>query len=280
LKKIIYNGKFIDAGTAIVAAQSRGLRYGDGCFETMKMVNAKIALKDFHFERLFSSLYALGFEMPKSFTAAEMEQQVISLAQKNQCTDHSRIWLAVFRSNGGLYDPENNFPNYIIEVEHLESSIGTFNENGLVVDVFKDARKAADNFSHIKSNNFLPYILAAAWAKKNQLNDAILLNSFDKIADTTIANIFIVTDGIIKTPALSEGCISGVMRKYLIQCCRKEGLPIEECQLTGDDLKNANEVFLTNVIRGIRWVREVGEAGYQFSISKMLYDKFVKPLWK
>jgi aminodeoxychorismate lyase len=279
VKKIIYNGKFVDAGTAIVSADNRGLRYGDGCFETMKVVKGRIALNELHFERLLSSLESLAFDVPKTFNAAALEEQVISLAGKNGATDHGRVRLMVFRNNGGLYDPEGHLPNYVIECAPLEKTVGSFNDNGLVVDVFKDARKVADNFSHIKSNSFLPYVVAAAWVKKNQLNDAILLNAFDNVADTTIANLFIVSDGIIKTPALSEGCIAGVMRRYLIENGRKEGLPIEECRITVDELQNAGEVFITNAIRGIRWVKQVGESGYRSSVSKMLYEKFVKPLW-
>jgi len=280
VKKINFNGKYFDEATPIIESASRGLRFGDGCFETMKMIAGKLILKEFHFERLFSSLEILGFSLPKKFTVQELEEQVHALAKKNGHEQLGRIRLTVFAGNGGLYELENRLPNYLIETWELSTTIGDFNENGLIVDVFKDARKAADGFSHIKSNSFLPYVQAAHWARLQKLNDAIVLNAFDRIADATIANLFIVTDGIIKTPALSEGCIAGVMRKYLIQGVRKESLPFEETRLSVDDLVNAQEVFLTNSIRGIKWVKQVGEAGYTFSVSKLLYDKFIKPLWR
>lgn len=270
----------MDEGTPIVSSASRGLRFGDGCFETMKLVKAKLVLKELHFERLFSSLETLGFKIPKHFSADEFEKQIIDLATKNGHQQMGRIRVTFFGSNGGLYDAESQIPNYILESFELSSTLGTFNDNGLVIDIFKDARKAADNFSHIKTNSFLPYVQAANWAKRNQLNDAIVLNAFDRVADTTISNLFIVSDGIIKTPALDEGCISGVMRKYLLQCCRKEGLPIEETQIAVDELLNANEVFLTNAIRGIKWVKQVGVAGYSFKTSALLYKKFIKPLFQ
>ncbi len=279
MKKINFNGKLLDEGTPIVSSDSRGLRFGDGCFETMKLINGKLILKELHFERLFSSLETLGFEVPKTFTALALEEQVLSLIQKNGHEQHGRIRLTVFGGKGGLYDPEKRLPNYIIETWELSQTLGDFNENGLIIKIFKDSRKAADGFSHIKSNSFLSYVQAANWAKKNKLNDAIVLNSFDRIADTTIANLFLVADGVIKTPALNEGCISGVMRKFLIQSCRKEGLPLEETRISIDDLLNAQEVFLTNSIRGIKWVKQVGEAGYTVSVSQLLYHKFIKSLW-
>jgi branched-subunit amino acid aminotransferase/4-amino-4-deoxychorismate lyase len=279
VKKIIYKGNYLDAGATIVTAENRGLRYGDGCFETMKVINGKIALKELHFERLFSSIDILGFDLPKNFNAAEIEEQVISLSKKNGHATYGRVRLNVFRGNGGLYDPENHFPNYIIETWDIEKSIGDINENGLVIDIYRDARKAADNFSHIKSNSFLPYVMAANWAKKNQLNDALLLNSFSRLADSTIANIFLVSDGVIKTPAISEGCIAGVMRKYLVKCCRNEGIPVEETGITPGELQNASEVFLTNAIRGIRWVKQIGDSGYRSQIAQVLYQNFIKTIW-
>jgi branched-subunit amino acid aminotransferase/4-amino-4-deoxychorismate lyase len=277
-EKIIYNGKLLDAETAIVSSKSRGLRYGDGCFETMKMKDGRIILYELHFERLFSSLELLGFELPMHFSSDNFKNEVEELAGKNRHKKHGRIRLTFFRGDGGLYGAENNLPNYVIETWKLEDEVGLFNENGLVTGIFKDARKAADNFSHIKANSFMPYILAANWAKKNRLNDALLLNSYDKIADATIANVFIVKDGVIKTPALTEGCIGGVMRRFLINCCKKEGLPIEETSLSVDDVAEASEIFLTNAIRRIQWVKQVGKDNYSFSVSKLLYDKFVKTL--
>ena len=280
MNKIIFNGKFLNEGAPIISSASRGLRYGDGCFETMKMINGKLILKELHFERLFSSLETLQFKIPKHFSADEFEKQIIEVATKNGHQQLGRIRITIFGSDGGLYDADSHTPNYIIESFAISKTIGTFNDNGLVIDIFKDARKATDNFSHIKSNSFLPYVQAANWAKRNQLNDAIVLNAYDRVADTTIANLFIVSDGIIKTPALNEGCISGVMRKYLLQHCRKEGLPIEETQITVDDVENANEVFLTNAIRGIKWVKQVGVAGYSYNTSALLYNKFIKPLFQ
>src|SRR5205085_434973 len=143
----------------------------------------------------------------------------------------------IFHGKGGLYDVSDNTINYIIETAGIENA--SFNDKGLVVDIYKDGRKQCDHFSHIKNNNFLQYAMAARWVKAHDLDDAILLNSNDRVADATIANVFIVQNGIIRTPVLSEGCISGVMRKFLINACRKEGIPVEETCITADDLGNA-----------------------------------------
>jgi len=108
----------------------------------------------------------------------------------------------------------------------------------------------------------------------------VLLNNYNRIADSTIANIFIVKDGTIKTPALTEGCIAGVMRNYLLRCMRKEGLPIEETQIDVDDLTEASELFVTNVMQGIRWIKQMGNTNYNKQLSLYLFQKYVEPLYE
>jgi len=274
-----YNGKIHRSNDLLIQADNRSFRYGDGFFETMKMINGKIILSEFHFERLFASLEILKFQRPNYFTKEYLEESIVALTKKNIHDKLARIRLTIFRGNGGLYDAQNNTPNYIVQSWSLNNESNSFNENGLVIDIFKEAKKACDNFSHIKSNNYLAYAMAALWAKQNRLNDALLLNSGERIADATIANIFIIKDGIIKTPALTEGCISGVMRKYLLQCFREKNIVAEESQITVDDIFNAKEVFLTNAIFGIKWVKQAGEKMYENSTASMLHKKFIIPLF-
>jgi branched-subunit amino acid aminotransferase/4-amino-4-deoxychorismate lyase len=83
---------------------------------------------------------------------------------------------------------------------------------------------------------------------------------------------------VIKTPALSEGCVSGVMRRHLLQSLRKENMPVEETQLEIEDVLQASEIFLTNAIYGIKWVKQLGDSGYTNQLSSLLHKKMVKPL--
>ena len=273
-----YNGKILPAGKLLISPNNRSFRYGDGFFETMKMINGKIILRDLHFERLFSSLEILQFSTPKLFTATVLEQQIIELAKKNKHTALARVRLMIFGGDGGLYD-EDNAPNYLIQTWARDASYNTLNENGLVTGIFRDAKKAFDKFSAVKNNNYLCYAMAALWAKQNRLNDAIMLNAYDRIAEAAIANIFIVKDGILKTPALTEGCISGVVRRHLLQCCRSENIPVEETEITEEDLYQAPEVFLTNAAYGIRWVKSCGENNYSLKTASVLFKKFIEPLY-
>ena len=179
--------------------------------------------------------------------------------------------MSVSRGNGGLYDEDRSL-QYIIECRPLNESVNKLNENGLVIDIYPDARKSCNVFSNLKSANFLPYTMAALYAKENKLNDCLLLNNSGNIADATTANLFIIKDGMITTPALSEGCVNGVMRRHLLERLKMENrsFKIRESIITIDNLLHAEEVFLTNAIKGIRWVKRFRENTYGNTISSLL----------
>lgn len=275
---LLYNGKLTRADKLLISPDNRSFRYGDGFFETIKLINGKIQLADYHMERLFSSLDLLQFQKPAYLTADYLKDQVLLLAKKNLHDKLARVRITLFRGDGGLYDVSNHFPHHLVQTWELNPANNFLNENGLVLDIFKDARKVCDHYSHVKSNNYLAYVMAALWAKQHKLNDAILLNPYNRVADATIANVFIVIDGVVKTPSLTEGAVNGVMRKYLLKRLREENMPVEETQLQPDDVSQASELFLTNAIYGIRWVKQLGENGYANQLSSFLHKKFVLPL--
>jgi aminodeoxychorismate lyase len=269
------NGKIFNADKLFISPNNRSFRYGDGFFETMKMINGKIMLADYHFERLFSSLDLLQFEKPNYLTVDYLKKNIEELAKQNRHSKLARIRLMIYRGDGGLYDAENHFPNHLIQTWNLNEANNSLNENGLMIDIFKESKKVCDNYSHVKSNNYLPYVMAALWAKKNDLNDALLLNSYYHIAEATIANVFIVKDGSVKTPALTEGCVNGVMRRHLLTCMRKENISVEETKIEVEELLQASEIFLTNSIYGIRWVKSCGTSNYSNELSAFLHKKFI-----
>jgi branched-chain amino acid aminotransferase len=258
---INYNGKIIEANKPIVAAQNRGLRYGDGIFETMKLKNGKLILSDEHFARLWKGMLMLQFDMPKLLSPEKFEAEILQLALKNKLTA-ARIRLTIIRSDGGIYDAKNNTPNYIIEAIALPEDNGTLNSNGLQLCIFNDAKKSVDTFSNLKTNNYLPYFMGAMFAKNQQCNDALILNSEGNICDSTIANVFYIKDEAIYTPALTQGCVAGVMRKFLIGKIRTLGFIVHESVVKKEDILHADEVFLSNSIYNIRWVAGVENKSY------------------
>jgi len=274
----IYNNKFYSSGTPVISSESRSLRYGDGLFETMKLVKGKIINSQFHFDRLFKGLTLLQFEIPKNFTSNFLQKKIDELLAKNKHGSTARIRLMLFRSNGGLFDVEDLKPNYIIETWALNAH-QQLNEDGLIADAFPDARKSCDFFSNLKTNNYLPYIMAALFARKNKLDDCIIFNSFGRVCDSIIANIFIIKGKKIYTPPLTEGCVAGVMRRWMIEKFDLNPYRVIEKQLVIDDLLDADEFFLTNSISHFRWVRNFKEKKYSNTITKEIYKSFTQTIY-
>ena len=262
MRYFIFNGKSYSEGQAVLSPDSRAARYGDGLFETMRLVDGRLILPDEHFSRLWKGMQLLKFEVPKLFTPDKLMTEIIQLAKKNKLAD-ARIRLAVFRGNGGLYDAENMQPNYTIQAWPLPLENGQLNHNGLQLGIFKDGVKSCDAFANIKHNNYLPYFMGALFAKENKYNDAVILNQHGRVCDSTIANIFMVKNESIYTPALSEGCIAGIVRKALLQTLPAAGFEITETEISIETLKSADEIFLSNSIYNIRWVAGLENSSYR-----------------
>lgn len=265
------DGQMLRSDKALILPDNRSFRYGDGFFETMKFRDGQIQLADYHFERLFKTLDRLKFQPPSFFTRAYLETQITELVKKNGQHGLARVRLTIYRGEGGIYDRINHFPHHLIQTWDLNESNNKINENGLVVDIYQEARKVCDGFSNLKTNNYLNYAMAAIWAKENHLNDALLFNPYNRLADATIANVFIVKDGLIKTPPLSEGPVEGVMRRHILTELRKKNMPVVESNLGLEDILEASEIFLTNAIYGIRWVKQLQSVKYEAQMANFLF---------
>ena len=275
---INYNGALLPASQPLLTADNRGFRYGDGLFETMLVQKDRIRLRNYHFQRLFSGMRLLRFELPPFFTPETLEQQILELSTANGHTGLSRARLVVFRGDGGLFDPADPEPRYIIQATPLATGSHGWNEEGLVIDIFPDGRKSRDPFSCLKSNNYLLYSQAAFYARDRQLNDCLVLNDQGRLADSTIANLFYIKDNKFYTPPLSEGGVAGTMRRYLLEHLPLAGFTISEQQANPEDLENADEVFLTNALKGINWVRSFRHHTYTNQLSSAIYRLLIEKL--
>ncbi|MBO9633082.1 MAG: aminotransferase class IV [Chitinophagaceae bacterium] len=274
-----YNGKFIPSGSPVVSADSRALRYGDGLFETLKLIGNQLLLADSHFDRLFHGLSLLHFDLPQYFTREFLTGLILQLCKKNNTEKAARIRLSILRGNGGPFDPENMLPQLLIQCWPLPSHALSLNEHGWQIGIYPEARKSCDVFANLKSNNYQPYLLAAHFAKRNQLDEAVLLNVWGRICDASIANIAWIKNGTIFTPPLSEGCVAGVMRRHLLEHCELvTGIRMIEQAGTAEDLAQADEIFLTNAINGIRKVSRLGGKQYQHPLTTQLYDQLIRPM--
>lgn len=264
---INFNGTLLPANSPIITAANRGLRYGDGIFETMKWSEDRIAYADDHFERLFRGLSVLRFDTPPHFSPEFFTGEIIKLLEKQKLAS-ARLRLTVIRGEGSLTHSNNGETLFIIEVSALR--VETENSGkGKRLCIYTEARKTADILSPLKHNNYLPYCMGAMFAKANGYDDALLLNQFDRVCDSTIANIFLIHDNRIYTPALSEGCVAGIIRKNLIKLLPHLGFEIMETKVDQVLIEKAEAAFLTNSIINIKAVECINEK--TFTVQPVMY---------
>jgi branched-chain amino acid aminotransferase len=268
----------LPAGEPVLMANNRSYRYGDGIFETMKIIQGKIILRDYHFERLFTGLDLLDFTVPSSFSAKKLTDCIVAVCRKNKCESLARVRLSVSRGNGGLYD-ENLKMQWLIECWPVAEELNHINKKGLQIDIFPAAQKNCDTYANLKSANYLPYIMAARYAQAHKLDDCLLCNANGRIADATIANLFLVKNNLVITPALTEGCVSGVMRKYIIEKLPALNFEMREGFVTKNDMDSFDEAFLTNAIYGIRWIRQFGKKKYAHTRTSGIFWEIIEPLF-
>lgn len=262
---VCFNGEFFSAGNALLTVQNRSYKWGDGVFETMKVFSGKLLLQSLHFERLFNSLRLLQIEKGEAFTQVKLVEHVLNLCHQNNCLQQARVRLAVFRN-------EDNSAAYSIEAVPLDPEINKWREEGLAIALYPYARKSMDAFANLKSANFLPYVLAQRYAAEKGVDDALVLNAQNFLCDSSKANLFLLKGKNIYTPALHQGCVNGVMRRVVIEEAKRLGYRLYQDSVDEEQLRVADEVFLTNAIQLIRWVEHYKGMQYKCSQTRKIFD--------
>lgn len=253
---INFNGKLISGSKAILPGDNRAFRYGDGLFETMLWSKGKIRLLDYHVERLQSGLNTLKLEGAERLGSSELTQLSAALLAKNELSEvNCRLRLQVYRSGGGLYSPTGNQAEFVLQATPLEEIANELTRYpALTIDLYPEHFKPYSSLSSLKSTNCLLFVLAGLYRKQQGLDEVIILNQDGLICETISSNIFISYRQQLYTPALSEGCVAGTMRRAVLDLAKKEGIEIIEAKIDPKILEEADEVFLTNAIRGVQWV--------------------------
>ena len=270
LQYILHNDEYFTANHPVLTASNRSFRYGDGLFETIRMVNGKLQFPEYHVDRLKAGIKAMKIEGSVLLDEYFLKQKTAELCKKNKLKDNVKFRLSVYRGGEGLYTPEINKYGYVLEATPLDTNQYEINKKGLIVDVYNEMTKPVNVLSNYKTSSSLIYVMAGLYKKQHKLDETIILNQHGFICETISSNIFVVYDKQIYTPALSEGCISGVMRKVVMQMANANNIPIVEAQLNPEVLRQAEEVFVTNAVGGIRWVMGYGRKRYFNEIAKNL----------
>ncbi|MDA9335761.1 aminotransferase class IV [Flavobacteriaceae bacterium] len=269
------NGELLSEQQAKISIFNRGLAYGDALFETIKTLNGKILFWEDHYFRLMASMRILRMEIPMKFTPEFLESQILELLNHNISNSNSfRVKLTVFREQGGFYTPQTNDVNYFITAASLETDLYLSNPLDYRVELFKDYYVTPGLLSTLKTNNKVLNVLGSIYAKENQYDNCLLLNTNKSIVEALNGNLFLVKGNTIKTPPLDDGCLKGIMRKQVLEILKK--IPEFECieaSISPFELQKADELFVTNVIQGIQPITGFRKKSFSSKVSQSILAK-------
>ncbi len=270
---INYNGTIVSQDANILA-KNRGFLYGDAVFETVKIVNSKILFLEDHYFRLMSSMRVVRMEIPMNFTMEYLEEQILSLVKNNDLESSARARITVYRNDGGYYLPQNNTISFLIHATLLDNTSYLLDKKEYEVDLYKDFYVTKHLLSSIKTTNRLINVTGSIYASENGLDNCILLNDSKNVVEVLQGNIFMLKDTILSTPPISEGCLNGVMRKQILALAKKiDGIEVLEEPISPFDLQKADELFITNVIKGVQPITKYRKKEFSTELSRVLVKK-------
>jgi branched-chain amino acid aminotransferase len=270
---INFNGNIVAQNDNLLT-QNRAFLYGDGVFETLKIVNNKILFLEDHYFRLMASMRVVRMEIPMNFTMEYLEEQILSLLNYNSISDSARARITVYRNDGGYYLPQNNTISFLIHATPLDNKTYEVNENQYEVDLYKDFYVTKQLLSSIKTTNKIINITGSVFANENGLDNCILLNDSKNVVEVLQGNLFMLLGNKLITPPVSEGCLNGVMRKQILALAKKlADIEVVEEPISPFDLQKADELFLTNVIKGIQPITKYRKKEFTTKLSGVLTQK-------
>jgi branched-chain amino acid aminotransferase len=270
---INFNGVIQDSDLQLTVS-NRSFLYGDGIFETLKIVNNKILFFEDHYFRLMASMRIVRMEIPMIFTMEYLEEQILKLVGLLAIQDSARVRFTVFRNEGGFYLPNDNSISFVIQASKLENIRYKISKIQFEVDLYKDFIVPRQLLSTLKTANKITHVTASIFAKENQLDSALLINETKNVIEAANGNLFMLMENKLITPPISEGCLNGIMRKQIISLAKQiDSVEVIEAAISPFDLQKADELFITNVIVGIQPITKYRKKEFDVCLANQLLEK-------
>ncbi len=236
----------------------RGLAYGDGLFETIRFVAGQAPLWTGHMARLRRGCRALRLEMPN---AEQLVADARSLAGAADCL----VKILLSRRGGRGYGPDGErTTRRLVRRLPLPDLDPAWYRHGLRLRWCRLRLSAQPALAGLKHLNRLEHVLARAEWSDPRIDDGLLCDQRGRVVCATSANLFVVHRGRLITPSLDECGVAGVARAWLLRRAAR-WLPVQQSMLTRAQVESANEVFLSNAVRGVMAVRSL--PGRSFAIG-------------
>lgn len=268
-----FNGT-IQPSDTILSTTNRAFLYGDGVFETLKIVNGKILFFEDHYFRLMASMRIVRMQIPDNFTLEYVEEQILNLTLATNCNRSARVRFTVYRNDRGFYLPTTRTVSFIIQAYALENTHYSLSDSPYEVDLYKDFFIPKHLLSTVKTTNKMVQVTGSIFAHENELQNCLLVNNDKNVVEALNGNVFMLMGNTLITPAIEEGCLNGIMRKQVLALARKmEKLEVVESVISPFDLQKADELFITNMIIGIQPVTKYRKKEYKNEVARALIEK-------
>jgi branched-chain amino acid aminotransferase len=254
--KVYIDGIFVDDYEAQISVFNYGFLYGYGIYEHIRIYNGRIFRLKEHLERLFISAKTINLvinmkqlEIEKAIMKTLVINKIINgyiklilTVRDNDCCLSAQLKCKYNTTSIIIITIDNNNIAYLYPKE--------FYTNGIKVMIYHLRNLRHDSLnSHIKSINCINNMLAKMEAIQNTAHDVILLNSEDYIIGCSSSNIFVIKNGIMYTPSITEGSFNGITRETVIEIARnKLNIIVKEEKLNIYNIYNADECFLAGTI--------------------------------
>ncbi len=282
MSEIVYlNGSLIPRSQARISALDYGFLYGFGLFETMRAYGGQVFRLDSHLNRLACSAEILGLPIE----ALDLKGAVRDTIHANKLSD-ARVRITISIGEGGMVpDPSAcTQPTVLIVAGHYKPYPKQVYEKGFRAVVSSIRRNSQSPLSRLKSANYLENMLAKQEARAAGVDEAICLNEKGLLAEASMSNIFLVNDGILRTPGEESGILPGITREVVLELASQLGINTFEQDIRLDELFQAQEAFLTNSLMEIMPLTEIDGkpvgSGKPESVTRRLmanYKKLVRP---
>ncbi len=242
--EIVYlNGSLVPRGQARISALDYGFLYGFGLFETMRAYNGRVFRLDSHLSRLAGSAEILGLPI----RALNLKAAVMDTIRANGLND-ARIRIAISIGEGAVApDPGTcSKPTVLVVAEHYQPYPQQVYQKGFRAVVSSIVRNSRSPLSRLKSANYLESILARQEARATGADEALCLNEKGLLTEASMSNIFLVGNGVLRTPGLESGILPGITRQVVLELARQLDISTLEQDTRQDELFRAEEAFLTN----------------------------------
>lgn len=255
MSEIVYlNGSLIPRSQAGISVLDYGFLYGFGLFETMRAYEGQVFRLDSHLNRLVRSAKILG--LPIGVT--DLEDAVMATIQANQLGD-ARIRITVSIGEGSMVpDPSTcKQPTVLILAGDYYPYLEQIYQKGFRAVVSSIRRNSGSPLSRLKSANYLENMLAKQEARAAGVDEALCLNEKGLLAEASMSNIFLVDDGVLRTPGEESGILPGVTRGVVLELASRLGISTLEHDVRLDEIAEAQEAFLTNSLIEIMPLTEI-----------------------